>query len=184
MTDNYDFQFLDDVEVRTLRGLQEAIGRGNAVKGFHAEGLGLRAAHASAEIISKTGDEPRRVTPEQHAELEATAAAIRNYHTARLALITTEVAEAIEELRKGEPVNGTYYVVDGQKYGMLGGANLPLPEAAGAGPHKPEGVPSEVADVVIRAFDFAHEAGFDLAAIIDEKLDYNASRAHMHGKKF
>lgn len=50
--------------------------------------------------------------------------------------------------------------------------------------HKPEGVPSEVADIVIRAFDYAYLAGFSLADIIKEKMDYNATRAFMHGKKF
>jgi hypothetical protein len=48
---------------------------------------------------------------------------------------------------------------------------------------KPEGVPYEVADVVIRAFDFAARADFDLAAAIDEKLSFNATRGKMHGGK-
>lgn len=50
--------------------------------------------------------------------------------------------------------------------------------------HKPEGVPSELADIVIRCFDFAGSNGFNLGQIIQEKLTYNSSREHMHGKKF
>ncbi len=48
---------------------------------------------------------------------------------------------------------------------------------------KPEGVPSEIADIVIRCFDFADEAGFSLINAILEKLAYNNTRAHLHGKQ-
>lgn len=82
---------------------------------------------------------------------------------ARLALITTEVAEAIEEVRDGWTARETYY----------------LPEK----PTKPEGVPSELADVVIRALDIAFEYGINLEAAITEKVAYNATRGHKHGGK-
>lgn len=80
----------------------------------------------------------------------------------RLALIATEVAEAIEEVRNGHAVDETYYP-----------ENKP----------KPEGVPSELADIVIRALDAADAWGIDLEAMIEEKLRYNASRGHRHGGK-
>ena len=108
-------------------------------------------------------------------------AALADYYTARLALITTEVAEAIEELRHGRAVDETYYptaLTEDNASNIRDGltpAELNL---------KPEGVPSELADVVIRSFDFAHEAGIDLAAIIEEKLAYNKTREHRHGKQF
>ncbi|MDF2993075.1 MAG: hypothetical protein K0S37_3589, partial [Microbacterium sp.] len=111
-------------------------------------------------------------------------ALVRNYWTARLSLITTEVAEAIEELRNGRRVDETWFSAktalgtvawnDGERPSAL------TDDVVG----KPEGVPSEVADGVIRSFDFADEAKFDLAQIIDQKLAYNASRARMHGRKF
>jgi NTP pyrophosphatase (non-canonical NTP hydrolase) len=50
-------------------------------------------------------------------------------------------------------------------------------------PPKPEGVPSELADVVIRALDAADAWGIDLGAVIEEKLAYNATRGHRHGGK-
>lgn len=81
-----------------------------------------------------------------------------------LALITTEVAEAIEEIRNGRDVDETYYSVGG--HGM-----------------KPEGVPSEIADVVIRALDVADAWGIDLEAVIEIKLAYNAARGYRHGGK-
>jgi len=94
------------------------------------------------------------------------------YNGNRLMLIVSEVAEAHEEIRKGYPADMTYYPSD-----YLGSEPVD-------GPHKPEGVPSEIADIVIRCFDFAGSNGFDLGKVIQEKLTYNTSRAHMHGKKF
>jgi hypothetical protein len=85
-------------------------------------------------------------------------------------LIVSEVVEAHDEIRNGKPADKTYYPTS---VGVDTGA-----------PHKPEGVPSEIADVVIRCFDFAYTEGFDLAGIIAEKLIYNASRERLHGKKF
>lgn len=80
----------------------------------------------------------------------------------RLMLIAGEVTEAHEEIRAGREVNETYYV----------------------GSTKPEGVPSELADIIIRVMDFAGEYGIDLGRAVREKLVYNATRARMHGKKF
>lgn len=83
-------------------------------------------------------------------------------------LIVSEVAEATEEARKGYRPDENYYteVRTGQ------GRTL-----------KPEGVPSEIADIVIRCLDFADKYGIDLEAAIEEKLAYNATRGHRHGGK-
>lgn len=80
-------------------------------------------------------------------------------------LIVGEVAEAHEELRSGRAADETYY---------------PVPAAIA----KPEGVPSEIADVVIRCLDFADNFGFDLGAIIAEKIAYNETRPYKHGRNF
>lgn len=94
------------------------------------------------------------------------------YNGNRLMLIVSEAVEAHEELRKGHPAHATYYPAD------------PVWIDGKLQPQKPEGVPSEIADIVIRCFDFAGSNGFDLAWIIQEKLAYNSTRPHMHGKKF
>lgn len=144
-----------------LKYLQRTIGAANAEKGFHAEGDDLRSRIHGLDVPGY----------------------LRNYYAARLALITTEVAEAIEELRNGRAVDEMWYSakVNGGTYAWNAGEQ---PEVLSDVIGKPEGVPSEIADVVIRAFDFADEAGFDLAAIIAEKLAYNATRPAMHGRKF
>lgn len=126
-------------------------------KGFGDEGDRIRAEAAVP------ASDPR------HAAANATLAA---YYGNRLMLIVGEVAEAHEEVRAGHAVDKLYYSgepVIHPTYGPING--------------KPEGVPSEVADIIIRAFDFAEEAGIDIAAVIEEKLAYNATRPHRHGGK-
>lgn len=134
--------------------LQIKIGRGNAQRGFHAEGDELRANAAS--------------------EHEHDTAMLRNYYMVKVGLIMSEGAEALEELRSGRPANENYYTdSDGNEAPRLS-VNAKL--------NKPEGVPSEIADIVIRCFDFADEAGFSLINMILEKLDYNDTRSRLHGK--
>lgn len=158
---DYENNFLTDGEMRALRDIQSTVGRANADKGFHEEGDDLRSRRGGTDVPGY----------------------LRNYYTSRLALIVTEAAEAIEELRNGRAVDETYYLYgDGTEAEARG--NRPASVDPLDKPRKPEGVPSELADIVIRAFDFADEAGIDLAAIIDEKIAYNATRARMHGRKF
>lgn len=78
---------------------------------------------------------------------------------ARIALIDSEAAEALEAYRTDKLK--TWHREDG----------------------KPEGVVYELADVVIRVADLCGALGLDLAAAVAEKLDYNASRTHRHGGK-
>ncbi|MGL1682666.1 hypothetical protein ACSTIO_23870, partial [Vibrio parahaemolyticus] len=48
---------------------------------------------------------------------------------------------------------------------------------------KPEGEPSEIVDIIVRALDLADEGGVDIAEHLSLKLAYNATRARLHGKK-
>ena len=49
---------------------------------------------------------------------------------------------------------------------------------------KPEGVPIELADAVIRICDFCGLHGIDLEAAIEAKMEYNRGRPRRHGKVF
>lgn len=159
--------------------LQIKIGRGNAQRGFHAEGDELRANAAS--------------------EHEYDTAMLRNYYMVKVGLIMSEGAEALEELRSGRPVNQNYYTINGREVfpatdglgadwttrsdGLTNDRDLELTETWTGVLPKPEGVPSEIADIVIRCFDFADEAGFSLITAILEKLAYNDTRTRMHGRQ-
>jgi NTP pyrophosphatase (non-canonical NTP hydrolase) len=77
----------------------------------------------------------------------------------RLMLIVSEAAEAGEVVRDGHGVV-SWHRADG----------------------KPEGLGSELADIVIRTFDFAAALGIDLEAVIEEKAAFNAGRPRLHGK--
>ena len=115
-----------------------------------------------------------------------------NAQITRLALITTEVAEAIEEIRNGRRADERYYTISGITvvpyaggWAFDVGGGVPNPEVTYSEGvvAKPEGVPSELADVVIRALDAAGAWGIDLETVIEEKLAYNVTRGHRHGGK-
>lgn len=100
--------------------------------------------------------------------------ALLSLNAERIALMHSELSEALEEMRSGKPSDATYYPTMPTEWG----------DDEPSGPFKPEGVPSEMADVVIRVLDFCGANGIDLESMITEKLAYNASRGHKHGKKF
>jgi NTP pyrophosphatase (non-canonical NTP hydrolase) len=83
--------------------------------------------------------------------------------SAKFLLMATEVHEAFEEWRNNHPLTEIYEHPDK--------------------PGKPEGVPIELADVVIRVMDFCQWAGIDLEAAVERKHQYNATRSHRHGGK-
>ena len=98
-----------------------------------------------------------------------------------LMLICSEAAEGCEEVRKGMPM---FYTLPN----IMNSAGQPLQQfneepLRAPADQKPEGLGSELADIVIRCFDMAGGHNFDLGAAILAKLRYNATRAHRHGGK-
>lgn len=78
-----------------------------------------------------------------------------------VALFHTEVSEAFEEYRAGHALDEIYYGESG----------------------KPEGVPIELADLLIRIADFAGHYGVPLEDALRLKLAYNRTRPYRHGGK-
>lgn len=76
-----------------------------------------------------------------------------------LALIHSEVSEALEAYRDNEL----------------------QPKAYSDG--KPIGMPSELADVIIRLVDLAHYLKIDLDLAVETKMAYNKTRPYRHGGK-
>lgn len=95
----------------------------------------------------------------------------------KLALIHAEVSEALEALRDDNlPDEHLYLDLDGDL------VYTPVDEDGNL--LKPEGVPAELADVIIRVLDYCGARRIDIARAVREKMDYNATRPAMHGKKF
>lgn len=91
----------------------------------------------------------------------------------RIALIHSEASEALEEYRQTQSFAELW---EDQHSGNI----CTRPEAG----RKPIGVPSELADIVIRVADLAGTHGIDLEKAILDKLEYNKSRPYKHNKAF
>ena len=93
-------------------------------------------------------------------------------------LIVTEVAEASEEVRNGNPP--VYQVVQALGHGKK--IALPFTEDWTEN-GKPEGELIELADVIIRIADYCGYMGWDLQEAVNLKLNYNSKRPARHGGK-
>lgn len=111
-----------------------------------------------------------------------------------IALIHSELSEALEEARAGRPVlyfpcnAGGVCVDDRGEPGVTCGSRARTakdPELyCSAKSKKPEGVAVELADAVIRIADLCGHLEIDLEAAITLKMEYNETRPFKHGKQF
>lgn len=77
-----------------------------------------------------------------------------------IALIHSELSEALEEYRAAKPA--LYYP---------------------NGSDKPEGIGVELADAIIRILDYCAYANIDIEKLLKIKHEYNKSRPYKHGGK-
>ena len=94
--------------------------------------------------------------------------------TEDLLLVHSEISEACEDLRSGRASDELYY-----EDKVIAGDGKSEWELLA----KPCGVPTELADVMIRVAHMAKRHGIDLVAAINLKLAYNRTRSHRHGNK-
>lgn len=83
-----------------------------------------------------------------------------------MSLLHTEISEAYEEYRNGHEPNEIYYSEPGTKI-----------------VDKPEGIPVELADLMIRLFDLFGYYNIDIEAVVHMKHQYNLTRPYRHGGK-
>ncbi len=89
-----------------------------------------------------------------------------------IALMHSELSEALEELRNGRPLTEIYYEV--KQYNETTNAII----------EKPCGFGVELADCMIRIMESAYGLGIDLEKALKLKHEYNKTRLHKHGKEF
>lgn len=77
-----------------------------------------------------------------------------------ISLMHSELSEALEEYRNGRAYDEIYFVEG-----------------------KPEGIPIELADTLIRILQFCGTYGVDIDKAFAIKMDYNKGRPHRHGGK-
>jgi hypothetical protein len=114
-----------------------------------------------------------------------------------VALFHSEASELLENHREGDAPTKVWYE---EKIRVFNVAGQPVftddgkPVMAvvrhreqrtvdGRPTRKPCGIPSELADIVVRIAHFAGKHGVDLAGAVEEKMAYNATRPFKHGNK-
>jgi len=106
--------------------------------------------------ITSTMKEVRRINGEHG--FQSTG---RGLFCEKMLLVVSEISEALEEFRKGRGLAEIYFSDE----------------------LKPEGIPIEIADAVIRIFDFCEANNIDLEDALAIKMSYNERRPFKHGKE-
>lgn len=106
-------------------------------------------------------------------------------------LCVSELAEALEEYRRGRPTlyypcnaGGVCCEEDGSAHCGSRPYNPAQPDApCSAQSKKPKGVAVELADCLLRILDYCGYAGIDIEEALRLKHEYNKTRSYRHGGK-
>ena len=104
-----------------------------------------------------------------------------------LALIHSEVSEALEDHRDGHTPTEVWYEIP--KGFRDAGQKIPfdhlqvIDDSESTVLTKPCGIPSEMADIIIRVLDFCGAHKIDIEKAVREKMAFNATRPRKHGRK-
>lgn len=102
----------------------------------------------------------------------------------RIALITSELSEALEAHRNGrKPVDLSLFESALQRT-KANPDTSPETYATLFKAHVKDSVEDELADAIIRILDLCGGKGIDIASHIAYKLKYNQTRPHKHGKLY
>lgn len=101
-----------------------------------------------------------------------------------IALMHSELSEALEEFRAGKSFNAIYWKCKNCAWI----AYEPITAECRHGDwiecdFKPEGIPIEMADTLIRILQFCGTYEVDIQEAYEIKMDFNKGRPHRHGGK-
>jgi NTP pyrophosphatase (non-canonical NTP hydrolase) len=92
-----------------------------------------------------------------------------------IALVHSEATEALEEYRDGHEPTEIYHAATSHPE--------VAPETGILYGWKPEGIPIELADVIIRVLDICGHYAIDIERAVALKMAYNSTRPYQHGGK-
>lgn len=97
-----------------------------------------------------------------------------------IALCHSELSEALEEYRNGKEPDEEYSACKMDEIKARGGGGCGVCKYCIV--NKPEGIPSELADVVIRILDMCYHFDIDIEDVLRRKHEFNLTRPYRHGK--
>lgn len=97
-----------------------------------------------------------------------------------LALVHSEVSEALEEYRDHHGFNEVYWLCSPNP-GVL--PYIACHDSKCTNDRKPEGIPIELADIMIRVLDLCGYYQINIEQAMAAKINYNTTRPERHGGK-